>query len=125
MLARTNRNKGRKEDVVTNIHSRCDGQGNQGLVLHDDVLAGGHGDQVLNSTRLCNSTNHFLFGVNETKTKKTQTRSQAEQKEPSVSQAGGVEEPTGLRLCLMRAASRRLASPFTPPCSLVSHQSMI
>lgn len=32
---------------------------------------------------------------------------------------------TGLRLCLMRAASRRLASPFTPPCSLVSHQSMI
>lgn len=74
MLARTNRNKGRKEDVVTNIHSRCDGQGNQGLVLHDDVLAGGHGDQVLNSTRLCNSTNHFLFGVNETKTKTKQPK---------------------------------------------------
>lgn len=37
----------------------------------------------------------------------------------------GVRELTVLRLCLMRAASRRLASPFTPPCSLVSHQSVI
>lgn len=81
MLARTNRHKGRKENVFTNIHSRCDGQGDQGLVLHDDVLAGGHGDQVLNPTCLCNSANNFLFGVNETKKEKKkqpQTRSFAD-----------------------------------------------
>lgn len=31
---------------------------------------------------------------------------------------------TGLRLCLMRAANRRLASPLTPAWSLASHHSM-
>lgn len=31
---------------------------------------------------------------------------------------------TGLRLCLMRAANRRLASPRTPAWSLASHHSM-
>lgn len=48
--------------LFTNINSRCDGQSNQGLVLHDDMLACGHWDQVLNSTRLCNSANNFLCG---------------------------------------------------------------
>lgn len=48
--------------LFTDVNSRCDGQSNQGLVLHDHMLARGHRDQVLNSTCLCDGTNHLLLG---------------------------------------------------------------
>ncbi|KAF3842590.1 hypothetical protein F7725_024541 [Dissostichus mawsoni] len=101
----------------TNVNGRCYCQGYQGLVLHDDMFTCCHRDKVPNPICFGYSMDHFLSdrGHVQCCTVMTLTNRNDEPAERGL---------TALRLCLMRAARRRLDSPRTPAWSLASHHSM-
>lgn len=49
--------------TLTQVQSCNEAQGNQGFILHDHVLAGCHGDQVLHSASLDNCPDYILQSI--------------------------------------------------------------
>jgi len=65
--------KPRLRNRFTNVDGGCYRQGNQGLVLHDDVFTRCHGDKVPNPICFGDGMDHFLSETGNQLIKQVQT----------------------------------------------------